>query len=213
MGMGTITDLSHQKKNKDRVNVYIDGSFACGLDALTVVKNRIAVGTEIDEEELAAIQRESEGGRAFERAVKYASVRSRTKKELTTFLRDKGYASATITDTVKKLTEYGFCDDARFCREYVAAYKGKNGINKIRAELNRLGADPEAAEAALEEIDGQAEAAFAAAERYIRTHSKFDMRKLKAHLYARGFNGDDVSEAAARVEEEYDFTDADENFD
>ena len=45
--MGTITDLSHQKKNKDRVNVYIDGSFACGLDALTVVKNRLTVGTEI----------------------------------------------------------------------------------------------------------------------------------------------------------------------
>ena len=94
--MGTITDLSHQKKNKDRVNVYIDGSFACGLDALTVVKNRLTVGTKIDEDELAAIQRESEGGRAFERAVKYASVRSRTKKELRTFLRDKGYAPATL---------------------------------------------------------------------------------------------------------------------
>ena len=62
-------------------------------------------------------------------------------------------------------------------------------------------------------IDGQEEAAFAAAERYIRTHSKFDMRKLKAHLYARGFNGDDISAATARVEEEYDFTDPDENFD
>lgn len=211
--MGTITDLSHQKKNKDRVNVYIDGSFACGLDALTVVKNRLTVGTEIDEDELAAIQRESEGGRAFERAVKYASVRSRTKKELRTFLRDKGYAPATIADLVNKLTEYGFCDDTRFCREYVAAYKGKNGVNKIRAELTKLGAEAEAMEAALEEIDGQEEVAFAAAERYIRTHSKFDMRKLKAHLYARGFNGDDISAAAARVEEEYDFTDPDANFD
>ena len=211
--MGTITDLSHQKKNKDRVNVYIDGSFACGLDALTVVKNRLAVGTEIDEDELAAIQRESEGGRAFERAVKYASVRSRTKKELRTFLRDKGYAPATIADVMNKLTEYGFCDDMRFCREYVAAYKHRSGVNKIRAELSKLGAEAEAMEAALDEIDGQEEAAFAAAERYIRTHSKFDMRKLKAHLYARGFNGDDISAAAARVEEEYDFTDPDENFD
>lgn len=211
--MGTITDLSHQKKNKERVNVYIDGSFVCGLDALTVVKNRLAVGTEIDEEELAAIQRESEGGRAFERAVKFASVRSRTEKELRKFLKDKGYASATVADTMKKLTEYGFCDDFRFCCEYVAAYKSKNGVNKIRAELNKLGAIAEAADEALSGIDGQEDAAFAAAERYIRTHSKFDMRKLKAHLYARGFNGDDISSAATRVEEEYDFTDPDENFD
>lgn len=68
--MGTITEISHQKKNKARVNVYIDGSFACGLEALTVVKNRLEAGMEIDEAELAAIQSESEGGRAFERAVK-----------------------------------------------------------------------------------------------------------------------------------------------
>ena len=39
-----------------------------GLEALTVVKNRLEAGMEIDEAELAAIQSESEGGRAFERA-------------------------------------------------------------------------------------------------------------------------------------------------
>ena len=79
--------------------------------------------------------------------------------------------------------------------------------------MSRLGAEPAAIEAALEEIDGQEEAAFAAAERYIRTHPKFDMRKLKAHLYARGFDGSDISAAAARVEEEYDFSDSDEIYD
>lgn len=211
--MGTITEISHQKKNKARVNVYIDGSFACGLEALTVVKNRLEAGMEIDEAELAAIQSESEGGRAFERAVKLCSVRPRTKKELRKFLRDKGYVKETIDETMNKLAEYGFCDDARFCADYVAAYKSKNGVNKLRADLSRLGAEPAAIEAALEEIDEQEEAAFAAAERYIRTHPKFDMRKLKAHLYARGFEGSDISAAAARVEEEYDFSDSDEIYD
>lgn len=201
--MGTITEISRQRKNKNRVNIFLDGVFVCGLDALTVVKYRLEPGVEISEGELSAVQLESETGTAFDKAVKFVSIRARTTAEIKKFLGEKGYTPEVTKAVLKKLKEYGYCDDRKFCREYVNAYRGKSGVNKIRAELKRLGADPVAAEEALEEIDSQEEAAFAAAEKYIRTHRDFVMVKLKHHLYARGFSYSDIDAAAARVAEEY----------
>lgn len=207
--MGKITEVVPQKKNKNRVSVYIDGQFVLGLDALTALKNHVEPGAEIDEETLEKIQLESETGGAFDRAVKLVSYRPRTKAELKKFLAGKGYADAVISAVMDKLAEYGFSDDCKFCREYAAAYSGRAGINKIRADLMRLGAEREAIDAALEEIDSQEDEAFAAAERYIRTHRSFEMIKLKNHLYARGFSRSDISAAADRIRDSYQVDDDD----
>lgn len=209
-GMGKITEIACQRKNKNRVNVYLDGVFVCGLEALTAVKYRLQPGVEISEDELSAIQLESESGTAFEKAVKFVSIRLRTESEIKKFLREKGYTYNVLSAVLQKLREYGLCDDRKFCFEYVAAYRTKAGVNKIRAELKRLGADSTAAEEALEEIDSQADAAFAAAEKYIRTHRDFVMAKLKHHLYARGFSYSDIDAALERVKEEYSLYDEEE---
>ncbi|MFR1566165.1 MAG: hypothetical protein ACLSUT_06975 [Christensenellales bacterium] len=207
--MGRITEVVPQKKNKNRVSVYIDGQFVLGLDALTALKNHVEPGAEISEERLEEIQLESEAGGAFDRAVKLVSFRPRTKAELKRFLADKGYAQAVVSSVMDKLAEYGFCDDFKFCRDYASAYSARAGINKIRADLMRLGAERDAIDSALEEIDSQEDEAFAAAERYIRTHGRFDMIKLKNHLYARGFTRSDIAAASDRIHDCYQLDDDD----
>ena len=84
--MATITDISVQVKNKSRVNVFLDGEFACGLDAFTVEKNRLRIGAQIEQNELIAIQRESEAQTAFEKCVDYINIRMRTEKEIEKYL-------------------------------------------------------------------------------------------------------------------------------
>lgn len=53
--MGKITDIAEQRRNKSRVSVFIDGEFACGLDAVTAAAARIKIGDEITAEELKRI--------------------------------------------------------------------------------------------------------------------------------------------------------------
>lgn len=204
--MGKITDIVDQKKRKDRVSVHIDGVYCCGLDALTVRKNRLKIGDEISEEELSAIQRESEGAAAFDKALKLVSYRSRTKSEVRAYLKEKGYLGEVIAEVMAKLVEYRYVDDFRFCREFVSTYAKRLGKRNIALELKRLGAEAEAIESALESVDGQEEAAFSVAEKYYRTHRKFDLRKMKQYLYTKGFSSDDISSAAARIAEEYDLS-------
>lgn len=200
--MATITDITKQKK-KGRVNVFLDGEFYCGIDEFTALSLRIAVGKEYDEDELKEIVTESEKRSAFDKAAKYVSFRPRTEREIKKYLSDKEYPPEIVDYGAVKLAEYGYVNDFRFCREYVRAYSVKAGVNKIRADLMRLGAKREAIDEALDEIENQSEAAYRAAQKWARTHKSFDVRKLKAHLYAKGFEPDDINSAAAGIADEY----------
>lgn len=209
--MATVTDITKQKK-KGRVNVFLDGEFYCGLDEFTALSLRIAVGKEYDEDELKEIVTESEKRSAFDKAAKYVSFRPRTEREIKKYLADREYPPEIADYAVAKLAEYGYVNDLRFCREYVRAYSVKAGVNKIRADLTRLGAKREAIDEAIAEIENQSEAAYRAAQKWARTHRAFDIRKLKAHLYAKGFESDDISEAAEKIAEEYGKDEEDEEW-
>lgn len=201
--MGKITGITRQKHDRSRVSIYVDGEFVMGLDALVATKNRLAEGAEVEEETLERIRRESETSSAFECAMKFIGYRSRTERETVRHLRDRGYDNETIASVKEKLASYGYLDDLRFCREYVAAKSSVWGRHRIRAELMRLGADAEAADEALSAIENGEEAAYAVAEKYARTHRGFTLPKLKNHLYSRGFDYDEIASAASRIAEEY----------
>ena len=208
--MGIITDIQPQVKRKNRVSIYIDGVFYCGMDDLTAKENRLNIGDEISEERLMEVQRESETAKAFEQSVKWINRRLRTKKEIREYLRGKGYLSEVIKAVMEKLIEYGFADDYELCRAYVSQYSQRDGKKKIELDLKRLGAEREAIEEALLAIDGQEEACFMVAERYARTHKNLDIRKLKQYLYSKGFSSDDISLAFDKIKEEYEVDGGDE---
>lgn len=190
--MGIITEISAQKKHKNRVNVYVDGEFAVALEAITVLERRLKTGDETDKTSLERLQLESEGETAFRRAAGYLARRGRTEKELRDYLTGKDYAPSVVDSTLDKLRDYGYIDDKEFVDSYVAQYADRRGKKRLRQDLALLGADEAAIAEALAEVSDQREAATRAAERYLRTRA-FDARKLSAHLASKGFEWDDIS--------------------
>ena len=47
--MGSITEISVQKKNKNRCNIYIDNVFAFGVSNELIYKENLKIGMIIDE--------------------------------------------------------------------------------------------------------------------------------------------------------------------
>ena len=68
--MPEITDITPQKKDKERCNVYVDGAFCCGMRLETVHTNRLKVGMHDEAEQLAEMQLESEKAQAQDRALR-----------------------------------------------------------------------------------------------------------------------------------------------
>ena len=150
--MARISEISAQKKNPDRVNLYIDGAFFCGLDAFTAASHRLKAGDEIDPPELERVIFDGECASAFEKSMRQINVRMRSEQEIRRYLAEKQYAAEVVDACIQKLIDYRYLDDAGFARLYAEAHRKKWGGMKIRYNLKSLGIDAEVLEHTLSEM-------------------------------------------------------------
>jgi len=114
---GKITALRFQKRNKDRVNVYIDGQFAFGLAAIEAA--RLQVGQTLSDDDVARLRVRDEVERAYERALNFLSYRPRSEAEVRRNLYKKDVEDEVVEVVVERLTRAGLVDDREFARYWV----------------------------------------------------------------------------------------------
>ena len=78
--LAKITALEAQKKNRHRVNVYLDGRFAFGLQEALAFP--LKVGQTLSPEEMKQLQERDEAEVAYERALTFLSYRPRSRAEI-----------------------------------------------------------------------------------------------------------------------------------
>lgn len=196
--MNTITELKMQKRNKNRVNLYLDGKYFCALDLETTVKNQLKVGTIISEQKLEEIQTQSEKQSAYLKVLKLISTRYKTQKEVERYLYDNGYLSQTVYYCISKLMEYHYIDDERYVESYISAHKSSNGRLKIKQELMQKGVAESIIDNALaSEGFVQDDEILALAEKYMKNKddTKENYVKLFRHLMSKGFQYDEIKNA------------------
>ena len=195
--MKTITDLKPQTKNKKRVSIFLDGSYYCGLDLLTATKYRLKIGQQIEERRLIEIQFAAEYQAAFDSAINFISKSVKTEKQVKDKLILKGYLPEIVDKAILKLKEYGYVDDGDYSSRYVSTYKATKGKLLIKNELRRKGVSEAQTAEALSEIESQAEAAKAIAEKYLKNKEKDKKNLLKCYKYllSKGFDYDDAKSA------------------
>lgn len=78
---------------------------------------------------------------AFDTAVYYITFKDRTIKELSDKLKEKGYSSHEIGESIGKLLEYGYINDENYAFSYIKDNINKKGSGRISMELLRKGID------------------------------------------------------------------------
>lgn len=199
--MAQITAITPQVKDKERVNVYVDGRFYCGMRLETVMANRLKVGNEIAPEKLDAIQEENERAQALDKAMTHLSATMKTEKQMRDFLKKKGYVDGVCDYVLEKLREYRFVDDEQYCAQYAESASKNMGARRIAMELKQRGADEAAIEQALSGLAGQSDAAKSVAEKYMRGRefTKENLSKTFRYLMGRGFDYETAKDALASL--------------
>lgn len=203
--MSKITLIEQQKKDKTRCSVYIDGVFYCGLKIEVAIKYRLKAGMEIERSELDEIQLANEKIQATERAMNHLSATLKTRRQMSDFLASKGYTQAVIDYVIDKLEGYGYIDDYAYCRAYVASVSGK-GKTAIRAALIKRGADRDAIDEALSEVEEDEDEVMAVVRKYMRgkEYSRENINKAIRHLISRGYSYETAKSAASKLGEDID---------
>jgi regulatory protein len=187
---GRITALEAQKKNPERVNVYLDDQFAFGLEG--IVAAQLRVGQTLSDEEIAALQESDAFQKTYDRALDFLSYRPRSQAEVERYLERKGVADDLTARVVNRLKEAGLIDDLAFASYWVENREifRPRAARSLRYELVRKGVPGPIIAQALEGIDEEDSAYRAAQERSRKLahldHDEF-CRKIGAFLERRGF--------------------------
>ena len=187
----TITALRFQKRNKNRVNVYLDDKFAFGLAEIEAV--RLKVGQTLGDDDIARLQKKDEIERAYERALNFLSYRPRSEAEVRRNLHKKKVEDEVIEIVAERLTRAGLLDDQEFARYWVENRLQFNprGTRALRQELWQKGVPDSVLATALADFDEESAArkvAEAGARRLARLEPADFLRKLRAYMARRGFS-------------------------
>ena len=206
-----ITAITAQQKNKDRVNVMVDGAYRFSLDIFQVSDLGIRVGREYIEEELVELERESQFGKLYGRALEYTMIRPHSEKEIRDYLwrktrttRDKegrekpGVAQETADRVFERLQEKKYVDDAKFARYWIENRSLSKGASrrKLVMELRAKGVASTHIETALgetkrDELDDLRKIV-------AKKHARYsDEQKFMAYLAGQGFSYDDIKSVLA----------------
>ncbi len=200
--MSLITKIE-QQKNKSRVNIFVDGTFFCGLNKETAVIFRLKEGKEVVEEKLKQAIFESEVKSAFEKGLDLISRQMQTKKVLTDKLINKGFSQEVITAATKKLEEYKYIDDELYAKQYIAQ-NTKRSKRNIKEKLQLKGVSKEIIIKNLEEnrCEDELEVCLYHAQKYAKNKKiseQKDIQKFYASLARKGFDFSTIKKAVKAV--------------
>lgn len=217
-----ITALTAQAKNRDRVNVMVDGVYRFSLDVFQVADLGIRVGKEYSEQELNELEEESQFGKLYARTLEYTMIRPHSAREVRDYLWRKtlpkkvlkhnstksihqgtslmyevpGVSKAIAARVFERLCEKGYVDDEKFARYWVENRNQLKGTSrrKLQAELRAKGVEAGIIDAALANTDRSDESELAKI--IAKKRARYpDKQKFMQHLARQGFSYDDVKSA------------------
>ena len=208
---GVITALKEQKKNQQRVSVFIDHAYRFSLDRTLAAG--LQVSQVLTEDQISQLSLQDEEQRAYQRAVRYLSRRPHAEQEIRDKLYRNGITEPVLTRTLDRLREAELVDDVKFAQAWVEnrlTFRPRSG-RALRLELKRKGVPAEAIDNALsgfEEVRAAHRAAKKGVRRYAHLEPEVARRRLMAYLTRRGFGYGVVKEVSQQVLSELVHSDA-----
>ncbi len=216
-----ITKIEYQKRDPERVNIYIDGKFFCGISIDTLASQNLYEGLEADDELLGRILKEDLGKRFLNRAVEYLSHSPRTEVQVRQYLRNLRFKKKNIwfkedvgldwdnlfnqiIDTLKK---YKYIDDEEFARAFVQSRLNSRprGKSVLISELLSKGVSKEIAQRVCnEEVTDEMDILRNTFKKKYK-EERFDIQnqKMVGYLLRKGFSWDLIEQFERDESEKY----------
>jgi regulatory protein len=187
-----ITDLKQQKRNPNRINIYLDGEYSFGLSR--IVAAWLQIGQMISDDKIAKLKNEDQIEVALQKALGFINYRPRTESEVSKKLSGLGYDDNEIEIVINRLREIGALSDDRFAQMWIenrTTFRPRSQ-KMLKMELRNKKVAEEIIQQALAEAENDEVLALDAGNRYAKRLVHLDgndfRKKLSAFLARRGFS-------------------------
>lgn len=164
--VGNFDRILNNQPSKSRFfNVFIDGKFAFGVDAETLIKEKLTEDKALSDADVVRLKEVSLYSKLLNSALNFLSFRPRSKREVSTNLKSKIYkilgkgdvdlAGRLENQVTSKVEDLGYLNDGEFARWWVGQrVGGKNprGPALIKRELFSKGINREIIEDSFKEF-------------------------------------------------------------
>lgn len=201
----TITAIETQRRDPERVNVYLDGQFAFGCSKLVAVSRGLVEGRALTPAEIEALRSEDDVEKAFGAALNFLSFRPRSRREVEDYFRRRKLEPEVGVAVVERLERIGVLDDREFARFWVENRQTfrPRGTRALKAELRQKGIESEIIDDTLADLGDEEETAYLSAMKKARSYSTADerefFRKMLGFLQRRGFPYGPAAAASRRI--------------
>ena len=191
--MKKITAIKAQRKNIERVSIFLDGEFAFGV--ARVLAGFLQTGQFLNEDQIATLKADDELESAYLKAINFLSYRPRSSAEIRKNLRKHEIPALCIEPTIERLEKNGFVNDKDFAEIWVEnrnAFRPR-GKQALKYELRQKGIADKVIETTLEEMVNEEELVYQAGIKKARKLARRNLewqdfrKKLTAFLARRGF--------------------------
>ena len=197
-----ITAIVRQKRNPERVSIFLDDEYAFGLTR--IVAAWLQVGQYLSEEKIASLQAEDAREVAYLKAIKYLDYRERSEAEIRIHLNKRDINESVIEDVIDRLLRSGLVDDRRFAANWVEnrlEFRPR-GRRALFYELRQKGISEEIIQEMLDSINDE-ELAYQAAIKKAKNYQSLEWddfrKKMLGFLSRRGFSYDITPTIMTRV--------------
>ena len=197
-----ITALRRTASDRFTVVLADGGEIESSLGVVTDL--RLFTGKDLEEEELAALRRDSSRSLARDKALEMISRRLMSRKELREKLLQKGADVDAADYSADWLQEHGFLNDESYAAAVARHYAAKGyGAGRVRSELGRRGVDRALWDEAVEQMPAADEKLhkFIAA-RLKDPNDREQLRRIGAALFRRGYSWEEIRTALRRYSDE-----------
>ena len=205
--MAIITKIEIQKRNKERVNLFLDGEYAFSISVELVYKEGLKTKDEIDSEKLKIIAEHESQIRCKNSALRIIEKSWKTEKEVRDKLILKGYEDNSINKSIEFLKEYNFINDSNYTKAFIRDKLKSQGSQKIKYTLIQKGISKENIDEELSNLNKESEKSTA----LNLAKKKFDIIKKKEsdnykisgklyrYLISKGYEYDVTSEVVKEI--------------
>ena len=195
-----ITDFKAGKRDKNRIHVYMDGTYKGTVYIDYLIECHYKIGDEVSEEAFNQLLEISLSKRLLNLSLRYVGVRQRSEQEIIDYLNTKAFKEGfklkqeARDEIIKTLKKYSYVNDKVFANIWTKSRIAKGvGPKKLRLELQAKGISKNIIEEVLSQIEdnSKSEAIEKLSEKFLR-NKIFDSEnekqwKLKQYLYSKGF--------------------------
>lgn len=190
-----ITTIQPQKRNPERMNIFIDGEFGFGLHVKLAVN--LSVGQELSHDEIEKLRKADKVEKTYLKALNFLSYRPRSTAEVSRWMAKHDTPDEVEEAVLARLKRNKYVDDKKFAELWV---ENRNefrprGAYALRMELRSKGVSDEAIEPVLRELDEE-ELALRAARKPLKRFEKLTrddfQKKIYGYLSRRGFKYDTI---------------------